>query len=829
MATVLLQVVGSTVGGAIGGPFGAIIGRAIGGIAGYALDQRGGGKDTVINGPRLESSGFLTSTEGAPIPRTYGQTRLGGQIIWATRFLEVITSSKQKTGGGKGGGSSSSTTVREYSYFGNFAIGLCDGEISGIRRIWADGEQMDLAKVEYRLHRGTEGQQPDPLIEAKQGLGNAPAYRGSAYIVFESLPLEQFGNRIPQISVEVIRSVDTLASDIKSISVIPGATEFGYHPQNISKFTKNGITTAGNRHNLISRSDWSASIDELQSLCPNLETVVLVVAWFGTDLRAGLCQIIPGVEFRTADATAAKWEVSGISADEAFEVSKINGKPAYGGTPSDQSVIAAIADLKSRGLKVSLYPFIMMDIPSDNGLPDPYGNPAQAVYPWRGIVTCDPAIGQPDSSDQTAGAADQIDDICGDATAGDFSASGDTIAFSGSTQWSFRRMILHYAKLGELAGGLDQFVIGSEMRGLTSVRDDNNSFPFVAQLVSLAGEAKSILGNTCRITYAADWSEYFGYHPQDGSNDLYFNLDPLWSSSDIDLIGIDNYMPLSDMRDGQSIDNPEAPEPDTSITSLRNDILGGEGYDWYYQSSQDRLDQIRTPITDGLGEPWVWRYKDVVSWWENSHHERIGGQRQINPTTWIPKSKPIAFTEIGCPAIDKGSNQPNVFYDPKSDQSDLPYFSSGGRDDLIQNRFLKAHLAHWNPADPQFDPMSNPVSTQYAGRMLDQADITLWTWDARPFPWFPSLSNLWSDGQNWERGHWLNGRLSGCSLDGLITQILNDYGFQDFRCEIDGFVDGFLIPDAGSLRTALDPLLAFFGVLVSEENEIGRASCRERV
>jgi hypothetical protein len=44
---------------------------------------------------------------------------------------------------------------------------------------------------------------PDPLIEAKEGI--APPYRGVAYIVFERLALASYGNRFPQISVEVFR------------------------------------------------------------------------------------------------------------------------------------------------------------------------------------------------------------------------------------------------------------------------------------------------------------------------------------------------------------------------------------------------------------------------------------------------------------------------------------------------------------------------------------------------------------------------------------------------------------------------------------------------
>ncbi|PCI04345.1 MAG: hypothetical protein COB78_08480 [Hyphomicrobiales bacterium] len=817
MATILLQVVGSAVGGAIGGPFGAVLGRAIGGIAGAAIDQQLFSKDQVIQGPRLDAARFLTSSEGAAIPKTYGQTRLGGQIIWATRFKENITTetSSGGGGGGKGGGSGPKTTTTTYSYSANFAVGICQGPISGIRRIWADGSELDLTTIEYRLYRGTEDQEPDPLIEAKQGSNNAPAYRGTAYIVFEALPLEKYGNRVPQISVEIIRQIDGLGPKIKSITVIPGATEFGYLPQAAnSSAPSSEVYRVRNRHNTIASTDWQASIDELQMMCPNLETVSLVIAWFGTDLRAGQCDIRPKVEHQSDSLTAEKWQVSGITAGTAQEVSRISGNPAFGGTPSDHTILAAIADLKSRGLKVMLYPFILMDIQDGNAKQDPYGNPEQAAFPWRGMVTCNPAIDQPATADQTSLAGSQITDFCGNAAVGNFPISGNSVGYSGPAEWSFRRMILHYAKIGALAGGLDGYIIGSEMRGLTSVRDDVGNFPFVSQLVALSDDVKSVLGSSCNVTYAADWSEYFGYHPQDGSNDIYFNLDPLWANDSIDTIGIDNYMPLSDLRDGNEF------QPGISVENLQQQINSAEGYDWFYASSEDRLSSTRTPITDGLNEPWVWRYKDLVSWWENDHHERVNDVRSASPTAWVPQSKPLVFTEIGCPAIDKGSNQPNVFYDEKSDQSDIPYFSTGGRDDLVQNRFLQAHFAHWDSNNPDFDPLDNPSSSQYSGRMIDPSDIAIWTWDARPFPWFPQLSSVWSDGPNWQRGHWLNGRLAGCPLDSLISVIMQDFGYTNFRCQVDGFVDGYLVPNAISLRLALEPLVALFGILISEEDSI---------
>ena len=42
--------------------------------------------------------------------------------------------------------------------------------------------------------------------------------------------------------------------------------------------------------------------------------------------------------------------------------------------------------------------------------------------------------------------------------------------------------------------------------------------------------------------------------------------------------------------------------------------------------------QRREPITDAAhGEPWIWRYKDLRSWWTLEHHERIGRHPAGNP------------------------------------------------------------------------------------------------------------------------------------------------------------------------------------------------------
>lgn len=815
MATILLQLAGTALGGFLG-PVGGALGSAAGAIAGYALDRALINGTRRIEGPRLTGARALSGEEGAPIPRLYGTARLGGLLIWGTRFEEASTTRRQ---GGKG--MKTGPKVTEYSYYANVAFVLCEGPIAGVRRIWADGRELDRTAVTLRIHRGTGDQLPDPLIAVKQGGGNAPAYRGTAYVVFERLPLADFGNRVPQMQFEVLRPVGSLRNKIRSVALIPGSTEYGLHPGLVTREVRPGETVAENRHVLHAGSDIAAALDELQTICPNVRDVAIVVSWFGTDLRAGACKIRPAVTTHAVDGLSRPWIVSGIDRAAADLVSTSGGHAAYGGTPSDRSVIEAINAVTARGLRVTLYPFVMMDIPAGNALPDPYdpGHGAQPAYPWRGRITCAPAPGVVGSADRTSMARAQIDVFCGTAAPGHFSPSGDTVSYSGpADDFGYRRFVLHYARLALMAGGVDTFLIGSELRGLTTLRDGADAFPFVEQLSALADEAKALLGPLASVTYGADWTEFFGHHPQDGSGDVYFHLDPLWARPSIAGVGIDAYMPISDWRDSDLAgDNPDGALGPYDPAALRAAVGRGEGYDWHYASPADRQARVRTTITDGAGKPWIYRYKDLIGWWSNAHYNRVAGVELPAPTAWVPAGKRIWFTEIGCPAIDKGPNQPNVFVDPKSSESFVPYFSDGGRNDLAQARYLTAQLDHWDTSSASFRQEDNPISPVYGLPMVDPERIYVWCWDARPFPAFPLAMNVWSDGGNWLLGHWLNGRLEGAEIGDLLAAILADYGLPapDARFA-DGIVQGYVLDEPASARSALEPLVELFGLTVAE-------------
>ena len=406
-----------------------------------------------------------------------------------------------------------------------------------------------------------------------------------------------------------------------------------------------------------------------------------------------------------------------------------------------------------------------------------------------------------------------------------------TVAYAGSpNDYTYRRMILHYAWLCTIAGGVDLFLLGSELRGLETIRgpawtpagvtDASGyatwDYPFVAGLVQLAADVRAVFdgqGLTKNLTtknnliaYSADWSDWMGFQHAN-ANGQWPHLDALWASTNIDLVGIDNYLPLSDWTTGAGgLDasnwlNPAPTSwPPTSSTMnglgltgtptlyslayLKANIEGGEKFNWYYANgatgtpaldpngadlqvstpSGDRLTQTRHPYAENQH---ILANKQFRWWWSNAHHaiydagDGLGWAPHGPQTAWSPQSKPLAFVEYGVPSIDKGSNQPNVYFDPKSSASGIPYWSAlaptagGGvapvRDETISGLALQAIYQYWNgDGHNAVSPGGTPL--------LQFAFCCVWNWDARPFPTFPRLSSVWSDAPNWIAGTWLNGQ-----------------------------------------------------------------------
>lgn len=555
---------------------------------------------------------------------------------------------------------------------------------------------------------------------------------------------------------------DSLEGIIRGVSLIPATGEFSYGTTVVTKSPAGGGSVLENRHGVTADSDCATALGQALRAMSRLGRVSLQVAWFGDDLRAGECQVQPKVDTLAAAGSWAPydWAVSSLTRATASQVALDGlGRPLSGGTPADRSVREAIAEAKRLGLAVTLSPIILLDIASGNSLPNPYGGASQPALPWRGKITCDPAPGQVGTVDLTATAASQIAAFVGTVTPAHFAVSGSTVTYSGPAEWSYRRMVLHYAALAKAAGGVETFVIGSELRGLTWARSALGVYPFVTALADIAADVKAILGSETKITYAADWSE-LAPHQTGVSGEVFFHLDPLWLSASIDAVGVDVYWPLADWRSGTDHLDYVAGRSIYDRAYLQSNIEGGEAFDWYYASGTDRDDQVRTPITDGAyGKPWVWRAKDIRSWWSNAHKNRPGGVESASGTGWLPGLKPIWIMEVGCAALDRAANQPAAIYDPASGDSTLPYYSRGHRDDLMQRAYLEALIGWFTPGTTGFQEEHNPVSAVNGQRMVEPTRIVAYTWDVRPSPDFPRRLDVWADGTLWETGHWLNGRL----------------------------------------------------------------------
>lgn len=201
---VLVAVAGAGLGSAIG--IGGSLGWIVGGIVGNLLFPP---DPIVTEGPRLGDLTVTSSAYGAPRQIGFGTIRQAGNMIWTAGIREQKNTRKS---GGKGMGGPSQESIT-YTYFATFAIAFGEGPADDVLRIWADGKIIydkrgtdpDTNKegLNFRFYPGNETQLPDASIQAVEGEDATPAYRGTCYILFDDLALQDFGNRIPNITAEI--------------------------------------------------------------------------------------------------------------------------------------------------------------------------------------------------------------------------------------------------------------------------------------------------------------------------------------------------------------------------------------------------------------------------------------------------------------------------------------------------------------------------------------------------------------------------------------------------------------------------------------------------
>jgi len=185
--------------GTIGSSLAGAAVSGVAGIAGQAIDGALFGASRDTTGPRLSSLSPPSATEGTILREVIGTMRVPGELIWTLTKEEVENTQKA----GKGGGGGSATT---YSYFGIFAHAFCRGVADEPTEAYVNAELTQWADLPVTFYSGSASQSPDPIIVAAQG--EAPAYRGTSYAVFERLPLDDYGTSFP-----VIEPVITVPTD----------------------------------------------------------------------------------------------------------------------------------------------------------------------------------------------------------------------------------------------------------------------------------------------------------------------------------------------------------------------------------------------------------------------------------------------------------------------------------------------------------------------------------------------------------------------------------------------------------------------------------------
>ncbi|WP_353271738.1 glycoside hydrolase TIM-barrel-like domain-containing protein [Wolbachia endosymbiont (group A) of Nomada goodeniana] len=734
MSTIILSSIFGQAG-SIFGPIGRIIGSELGALLGAQLDGAMFGLDAeqkVTHGARLKNLQVQTSTYGRTIPIIYGTARVAGNIIWSQPIKEEAITTKSKIGRGMN---------VTYNYYATLAIAICKGKVEKLNRIWADTTSLSFDEIDYTFYSGREDQNPDPFMSSIEGEGNVPAYRGISYIVIKNFPLADYNNHVPVFTFEVQTAVKSnefsVAKNIRNINIIPGSGEFVYDTKIQKKIAQEkissnqyipyGLAQRVNHNNHTKKSDAVLSLDQLKEDLPNVELVSVVVNWFVNNLNIKDCKIYPAVEFQDDSAILPDdWQVGGVTRDNAQLISKdASGNPRYGGTVSDSALIRYIEELHSRGYKVMLYPMPLLDTKNKE---------------WRGRLS---------------GAPEDISDFFKN---------------------QYNKFIEHYASIAKQTK-VEGFIIGSELVRLTKIRDEQGNYPAVIELVKLAKRIKLQLGKEVTVTYAADWSEYHSY-------DGWYNMDELWSSEYIDVVGIDAYFPLTD-----------GPEPPFGYSA--EDVMGGwssgVGYDYFYDYSKSESEKVK--YNDSR-----YAWKNIEKWWSETHINPGGSK-----TKWQPKMKKIWFTEYGFPSMNGCTNEPNVFVDKGSIESKYPRYSNGEVSFLSQKIAIEGTLKKWQ-------------SSEMVEKMF------LWAWDARPFPYFPNLCDMWTDCHNWQTGHWIQGKLSQLNISDVLSDLLQKTGLKSDQFDtsnVKGLLSGYVINDQQSVRSIIKMLQScYFFDVVEQDSKL---------
>jgi hypothetical protein len=131
-----------------------------------------------------------TTSSALPVPIIYGCNLVAPNVIWYQNFQAHSQKSGGK-GGGKGGGGSKNAT--SYSYSADIIMGVCEGPVSAIPRVWQGSPTpTTLAALNLNLVAGASPQAVWSYLATKYP-AQALAYNGTCYVAAASFNLGSAG------------------------------------------------------------------------------------------------------------------------------------------------------------------------------------------------------------------------------------------------------------------------------------------------------------------------------------------------------------------------------------------------------------------------------------------------------------------------------------------------------------------------------------------------------------------------------------------------------------------------------------------------------------
>ncbi|QJC27691.1 hypothetical protein ANPL_03105 [Anaplasma platys] len=600
-----------------------------------------------------------SSTYGKTIPKVYGTGKVDGSVIWSL----PIRYSRQKvvSTSGKGGKRKEKTST---SCSVTLAIAICSGPINRLSKIWANGKPVALDELRYRLYLGTENQEPDrKILESEE---HAPAYRGLAYLVVEELPLQSYNDTIPHFSFEVTAYTGkSLRNHVTQKILEIHTVGFGAWAYDTNIQTRIPITTVNGKEipfgeatkiNGKGKSSYAIQgLDQLQSTLPNVQWIAVSVHWFASVPDIKHCILKPGTVRNAGFRMASdSWQVANYTAATACEISATSLDTWPGETPSDTSLNRYIEKLKLENYKVMLVLKIVIIDDYDNKL----------TY-----------------------------------------SENDANVISKFFAEQYQPFVEHYCNLAK--PHVDAFVIASGLSKLTRIKSEKSEvFPAVEELIKVAIYAKISLGQNIVITYAADHDEY---HSHNGV----YNMDPLWTSYGIDVVGINAYFPLCSPAQ-------------TSCRLSADDVAN-----LWQNGGQSRLHDSPAPHQDSR-----FSWQDIGYWWREYHTMGVSDRT----TSWKPRMKKIWFIEYGFPSI---------------------------KDCLIGATPYTRHTSSINnTADfaAQKIAISGTIQAWRSSAMVEK--MFLFAWSITPYNKNTKML------RNWQEGFTINNKISSISLSSILYDIL---------------------------------------------------------